>query len=79
MVDPLSHTAEIITTSGARAVVWGGQGSGPDQFYGPFDIATDAQGRIYVADAWNGRIQVFDSGPTPARPTTWGRLKTIYR
>lgn len=79
VLDALHNSAEIITTGGTLIAAWGGQGSGPDQLYGPFDVATDAQGRIYIADAWNGRIQVYDSGPTPARPTTWGRLKTIYR
>ncbi len=41
-------------------------GSGPltlgdGQFNEPWGIALDATGRLYVADTWNGRIQVFDS------------------
>ncbi len=79
VVDPVSSTAEIVTTSGALDATWGGTGSGPNQFYGPFDVATDGSGRIYVADAWNQRIQVFDLAPTPARASTWGRIKIQAR
>jgi len=34
---------------------------GDGQFYEPWGVAVDAQGNIYVADTWNGRIQVFDA------------------
>ena len=36
-------------------------GSGPGEFNNPHGIAADAQGKIYVADRGNRRIQVFDS------------------
>ncbi|HEV2424371.1 MAG TPA: peptidyl-alpha-hydroxyglycine alpha-amidating lyase family protein [Terriglobia bacterium] len=39
---------------------WGEPGSGPGQFNTPHSIAVDAQGRVYVADRGNRRIQVFD-------------------
>ena len=39
---------------------WGEPGTGPDQFFQPHSIATDAEGHVYVADRGNGRIQVFD-------------------
>jgi len=34
---------------------------GDGQFYEPWGIAVNAQGRIFVADTWNGRIQVFEA------------------
>lgn len=40
---------------------WGEPGDGPGQFNTPHSIAVDAQGRVYVADRGNRRIQVFDS------------------
>jgi hypothetical protein len=43
---------------------WGHTGSGPGQFNGIRGIATDAAGNIYVADAGNKRIQVFDGEGT---------------
>jgi len=39
---------------------WGSRGSEPGQFNGIRGIVIDAQGNLYVADAGNQRIQVFD-------------------
>jgi len=39
---------------------WGKQGSAPGEFYVPHGIAMDSQGRIFVADRGNNRIQIFD-------------------
>ncbi len=36
-------------------------GDEPGQFNAPADVATDAQGRVYVADHLNDRIQAFNS------------------
>jgi DNA-binding beta-propeller fold protein YncE len=41
--------------------IWGRQGTGPGEFSEPRDVAVDAKGRLYVADAGNRRVQVFDS------------------
>ena len=43
---------------------WGSTGSGQGQFNGVKAIAIDAQGNVYVADAGNKRIQVFDAEGT---------------
>ncbi len=40
---------------------WGTRGSAPGDFHTPHSIAVDKQGRVYVADRENYRIQVFDS------------------
>jgi len=40
---------------------WGTTGTGPGQFNGVKAIAVDAEGQVYVADAGNKRIQVFDA------------------
>jgi hypothetical protein len=40
---------------------WGSRGSEPGQFNGIHGIVIDAQGNLYVADAGNERIQVFDA------------------
>jgi DNA-binding beta-propeller fold protein YncE len=50
-------------------------GSGPlalgdGQFFEPWGVAVDSNGRIYVSDTWNGRIQVFDE--TGAFIQSWG-------
>lgn len=39
---------------------WGEPGDQPGQFNTPHSIAVDAEGKVYVADRGNRRIQVFD-------------------
>jgi DNA-binding beta-propeller fold protein YncE len=39
---------------------WGSTGKGPSQFTGVKSIAVSAAGDVYVADAGNKRIQIFD-------------------
>src|SRR5205085_6029709 len=39
---------------------WGSTGAENGQFAGVKSLAIDAQGNVYVADAGNKRIQVFD-------------------
>jgi DNA-binding beta-propeller fold protein YncE len=39
---------------------WGGKGKGPGQFDVAHGIAIDANGRLWVADRENQRIQIFD-------------------
>jgi len=38
---------------------WGQMGTEPGDFCNPHAISIDSQGRLYVADRYNGRIQVF--------------------
>jgi len=49
---------------------WGEPGDGPGQFNTPHSIAVDAQGRVYVADRGNRRLQVFDAEGTFLRQIT---------
>lgn len=53
---------------------WGGHGSEPGQFIRPQNLAVDAKDHIWVADACNHRIQVFDAGGKEAKLVKiWGR------
>lgn len=47
--------------NGTFVKMWGTGGTGPSQFDTPHAIATDRNGRIYVADRSNDRVQIFDS------------------
>jgi len=40
---------------------WGAPGSGPGEFDLPHGIALDREGRVYVADRSNSRVQIFDA------------------
>ena len=46
-------------TAGATSAALGERGTGPGQFWLPNGIFIDDQDRIYVADSYNQRIQVF--------------------
>jgi sugar lactone lactonase YvrE len=39
---------------------YGQMGTGPGEFMGPHALAFDSQGRLFVADRSNNRVQVFD-------------------
>jgi sugar lactone lactonase YvrE len=43
---------------------WGRKGSAPGEFDVPHSIAIDSQGRLFVADLQNNRIQIFDQQGT---------------
>jgi DNA-binding beta-propeller fold protein YncE len=45
---------------GRRLLSWGEPGTDPGCFNIPHNIATDAEGRVYVADRENHRVQIFD-------------------
>ena len=47
---------------GRPLLSWGEPGTDPGQFNIPHNIATDAGGRVYVADRENSRVQIFDAG-----------------
>jgi len=53
-----------IDKNGVWVKSWGEPGDKPGQFATLHNIATDAQGRVYVADRSNRRIQVFDGDGT---------------
>ena len=48
------------STDGTFIGEWGKQGSNPGEFKGPHALAFDSQGRLFVADRSNNRVQVFD-------------------
>jgi DNA-binding beta-propeller fold protein YncE len=43
---------------------WGSFGTGPGEFDQPHGLAFDSQGRLFVADRGNNRIQIFDQDGT---------------
>ena len=50
----------VITPEGKFVRAVGKMGAGPGEFMGPHALAYDAQGRLYVADRSNNRVQILD-------------------
>ena len=48
------------TKDGKFIKTWGSKGSGPGELDIPHAIAMDSQGRLFVGDRQNNRIQIFD-------------------
>ena len=48
------------STEGEHLFSWGDYGTDPGQFNLPHSVCTDTQGRVYIADRENHRIQIFD-------------------
>ena len=46
---------------GKYILEWGTRGKGPGQFGLPHNVVVDAQGKVYVTDRDNQRIEVFDA------------------
>jgi streptogramin lyase len=46
---------------GKYLLQWGKRGTGPGEFGLPHNVVADAQGRVYVSDRDNQRIEVFDA------------------
>ena len=67
----IGNNRSAMMTDGTEA----GNNAAPLGFYGPRGLAIDAQGNVYVADTWNGRVQIFgrdESGKVIALPkATW--------
>ena len=68
-----------LSPDGKVLKTWGKEGKGPGEFDVPHGIALDSQGRVFVADRSNSRIQIFDQdGKFIAQWTLFGRPSAVY-
>jgi len=49
--------------AGNLLMFWGGAGRGPGQFNLPAGLFVDPEGRLFVADSYNHRVQAFQLIP----------------
>ncbi|MBI85327.1 MAG: hypothetical protein CMJ81_19200 [Planctomycetaceae bacterium] len=62
------------TPEGKFSFQWGGHGTAPGKFLRPQNLALDKHDHLWVADACNHRIQVFDARGDEARLVrSWGQ------
>ncbi len=74
----MASTLAVAAGSGPAAALsppsyvsqWGTIGSGDGQFHGPFAVAVDPEGNVYVVDRENDRVQRFTEDGTYL--TQWG-------
>jgi sugar lactone lactonase YvrE len=75
------HNARVIkfAPDGRFIKQWGEHGKGPGQFEMPHCLALDSQGRLYVGDRGNDRIQIFtQDGTYLGQLTQFGRPSGIF-
>jgi sugar lactone lactonase YvrE len=58
-VEALFDAVQIFDAEGRFLLAFGERGLGPGQFWLPAGIFIDADDRVYVADTYNQRIQIF--------------------
>lgn len=59
--DVLKHEVVVFgLANGEKLFSFGGAGSEPGKLFGPQGIAIDREGRVFVAEQFNARVQVFD-------------------
>lgn len=67
------------TKEGKFVKTWGKRGTGPGDFETPHGIAMDSQGRLFIADRGNNRVQIFDQdGKFLAEWKQFGRPSGIF-
>jgi sugar lactone lactonase YvrE len=67
------------SADGSFIKAWGERGDAPGEFATPHGFAMDSQGRLFVADRENNRIQIFDQdGVFLDEWTQFGRPSGIY-
>jgi DNA-binding beta-propeller fold protein YncE len=60
MSDPDRNRVSVVNVVDGTITYFGGPGTDPGLFRSPGGIAVDPEGRVYVLDRGNGRVQVFD-------------------
>src|SRR6202140_3224966 len=75
----IGKNGDIFVSDGKFIKFWGTKGAGPGELNLPHNIAMDSEGRLYVADRSNKRIQVFDQdGKYLDQMTQFGAPAAIF-
>ena len=59
VAEEYNHCVSIFTTDGQFVSSFGEKGNKKDQFNGPYGIALDNEGYLYICDFWNDRLVIY--------------------
>jgi DNA-binding beta-propeller fold protein YncE len=77
VADDRNHRLVVFDTGGRLlGTVGAGKGSNPGQLAHPYDVASDAAGRLFVADDLNHRVVRFSAPPRYPYKGRWGAYGT---
>ncbi len=77
--DSANHRIQVFNTMGEYQYEFGAEGDGPYLFGSLGKPAFDALGNLYIPDAVNQKVHKYGPGPVPAKRSSWGAVKSIYR
>jgi DNA-binding beta-propeller fold protein YncE len=63
VIDAHFEAVQIFDSEGTLMLDFGSEGRGPGEFWLPAGIFIDTHNRIWIADSYNRRVQVFDYLP----------------
>ena len=69
-----NHKLMVYSADGRLLRQWGGQGVNRGEFRYPAGVTVGADGRVYVVDVFNTRVQVFDKNGSTSAIGEWGVL-----
>ncbi len=73
--DRTNHRIQILDENLQFVKEFGQQGSGPEEFVNPWDVAFDSMDNVYIADCGNRCVKVFTSKLHPLRTVGKGEEK----
>lgn len=79
VVDATMGRIQKFDSQGSFITGWGALGSGDGESGWWNDVAIGPSGAVYATDGQGNRVQEFGEALVPALPTSWGRVKAIYR
>lgn len=69
-----NHKLMVYSPDGRLLRQWGGQGVNRGEFRYPASVTVGLDGRVYVVDVFNTRVQVFDKNGSASAIGEWGVL-----
>ena len=79
VADAVNNRVQIFQLDGSFVAQFGTAGTSPGNLLRPSGIAVAPDGTIYVSEVSNNRVSRFAWAPTASVPSSWGRIKTLFR